>query len=93
VLLVLANQDFYYREYSDTRRRWNSRAARAGRGGHANAVRSTRQLRAGERQRIVQPDLALADASASNYSAIVFVGGWGARSTSTPSPALRQPGV
>ena len=64
VLLVIANRDFYYQEYADTRRGLEERgvAVQGADGG------------------VVTPDVAIADADAADYSAIVFVGGWGASS-------------
>lgn len=81
VLLVVANQDFYFKEYADTR------AALVGAGltvKVAAATKTTARPHANSGQVYptgnLTPDLALADASASNYSAVVFVGGWGASS-------------
>src|SRR5262245_48111088 len=80
VLMVIANRDFYYQEYGETR---NS-LAEAGVGvvvaatsedtaiPHANSGQSEAGV-SGE----VTPDIALADVNPANYSAIVFVGGWG----------------
>jgi putative intracellular protease/amidase len=78
VLMVIANQDFYYREYSETRQE----LLRAGvQVRVAAATRSLARPHANSGQGadggFVMPDLTLAEAQASNYSAIVFVGGWG----------------
>lgn len=79
VLVIIANHHFYYKEYGDTRKA-------------LEAAGYTVQVGAGAKQPcdphpntgegadhgIVNPDIALPDADASNYSAIAFVGGWGA---------------
>jgi putative intracellular protease/amidase len=79
VLLVIANNDFYYTEYSEPRAQFEAAGipvvVAAGRRElstpHANSGQ-------GSTSGQVMPDIALADANATNYSAIVFVGGWGA---------------
>lgn len=79
VLMVIANNDFYYQEYADPRAQFEANGIRvvvaAGRRElstpHANSGQ-------GSSSGQVMPDITLADANASNYSAIVFVGGWGA---------------
>jgi putative intracellular protease/amidase len=79
VLLVIANQDFYYREFSDTR----SSLEASGLAVKVAAAAATRCFPTpGTGQPAgwntgVMPDLPLASASSSDYSAIVFVGGWG----------------
>ncbi len=81
VLMVIANQDFYYQEYADTRASLEAAGLEVvvaatttdPSAPHANSGQ-------GAGSGIVTPDLALADASANDYSAIVFVGGWGAAS-------------
>ncbi len=80
VLMVIADQqDFYYREYSDTRASLESQGLRV-----VVAATSTNTSYAhpgtGQTDGIgaVNPDVALANVDASQYSAIVFVGGWGA---------------
>lgn len=78
VLMVIANRDFYYREYADTRRGLEANgvpvqvaaATRTASYPHANSGQGADGGR-------VMPDIAIADADASDYSAIVFVGGWG----------------
>ncbi|HZI75742.1 MAG TPA: hypothetical protein VFD73_17310, partial [Gemmatimonadales bacterium] len=79
VLLVIANQDFFYREYSETRRSLEA-------SGLAVQVAAPTTLRCtpapGTGQPAggdggVTPNLTVARARASDYSAIVFVGGWG----------------
>lgn len=75
VLLVIASQDFNYREYADTRAALQARGLKV-------------VVAAGQREparpqgfgATVRPDLALSDVQSSDYSAIVFVGGWGASS-------------
>lgn len=81
VLMVIANQDFYYQEYADTRASLEAAGLEVIVAAtttdpstpHANSGQ-------GAGSGIVMPDLALADAHAGDYSSIVFVGGWGAAS-------------
>ena len=81
VLMVIANQDFYYREYSETR----TSLLQAGIKVTVAAARRVQSYpHSGSGQGtdggVVMPDIDLASANAANYSAIVFVGGWGASS-------------
>jgi putative intracellular protease/amidase len=79
VLMVIADQrDFYYQEYNDTRNSLEQAglavdvAATTTRPSvpHANSGQ-------GSASGVVTPELQLDSAKASDYSAIVFVGGWG----------------
>jgi putative intracellular protease/amidase len=79
VLLVIANQDFYYREYSDTRQAleqagFQVRVA----AGMRSVCRPHANSGQGADGGLVMPDLAVTDAQAVGYSAVVLVGGWGA---------------
>jgi putative intracellular protease/amidase len=81
VLLVIANRDFYYQEYAETRL-----GLEAG-GAEVVVAAGSRSLCTphwgsgqGADGGYVMPDVAITDAGASDYSAIVFVGGWGASS-------------
>lgn len=75
VLMVIANQDFYYQEYSETR----ASLEREGMQVVVAAGTTERAIPHGRNPRwIVRVDRALADVDTSDYSAIVFVGGWGA---------------
>ncbi|TWT38707.1 hypothetical protein [Blastopirellula retiformator] len=78
VLMVIANQDFYYQEYADTR------ASLEAAGISVVVAAATMDIATphsgsgeGPDGGLVQPDLTLFDASAVDYSTIVFVGGWG----------------
>ena len=80
VLLVVADrQDFYYREYSETRQSLEN----AGLTVHVAASTTqptfphpgTGQAPGTSGQ--VNPDLALSSVQSANYSAMVFIGGWG----------------
>lgn len=78
VLMVIANQDFYYKEYADTRQ--SLEAA----GLEVTVAAATTQTAVphwnsgqGWMSGEVVPDVALTAVDASDYSAIVFVGGWG----------------
>ncbi|MCA9205179.1 MAG: DJ-1/PfpI family protein, partial [Planctomycetales bacterium] len=77
VLLVIANRDFYYREYADPR----AELERAGiRVVVASATKGDCFPHPGSGQTgdgRVSADIALADAKAADYDAIVFSGGWG----------------
>ncbi len=79
VLMVIADQDFYYREYGDTRSALLERGV-----GVAVAATTTNlaipHANSGQpagASGAVAPDIALANADPADYSAIVFVGGWG----------------
>ena len=81
VLMVIANQDFYHREYYETR------ASLEAAGLEVVVAAATTQTATPHaisvvpgRQPNVDPDLALSDANADDYSTIVFVGGYGAAS-------------
>jgi putative intracellular protease/amidase len=74
VLMVIANQDFYYREYADTRASLEAEGMRV----VVAAATTQRAIPHGRNPRwVVQPDRAVRDVDAADYSAIVFVGGWG----------------
>jgi putative intracellular protease/amidase len=74
VLMVIANQDFYYREYADTRASLEDEGMRV----VVAAATTQRAIPHGRNPRwLVQPDRALLDVDAADYSAVVFVGGWG----------------
>lgn len=81
VLMVIANQDFYYQEYGDTRASLEAQGLEV-----VVAATTTEVARPhansgqGADGGFVRPDLALTDVEAEDYSAIVFVGGWGASS-------------
>lgn len=79
VLIVIANQDFFYREYADPRQELERAgiqvevaAARKG------ACRPHANSGQGNDGGTVQADLALADVKPERYAAILFAGGWGA---------------
>jgi len=78
VLIVIANDGFFYREYADPRQELEragftvevAAARRAPCLPHANSGQ-------GGSKGIVTPDLAIADANPDRYRAILFSGGWG----------------
>src|SRR5262245_3001521 len=75
VLMVIANQDFYYKEYADTRTSLESEGMRV----VVAAATTQRAIPYGRNPRqVVQPNRAVAEVDAADYSAVVFVGGWGA---------------
>lgn len=78
VLMVLADQqDFYYQEYGDTRIGLEANGATV-RVAAATTNPTFPHPGTGETgSGMVVPNIALADVDASDYSAIVFVGGWG----------------
>lgn len=81
VLLVIADQqDFYYREYADTRTAVEAQGVgvvvAATTTNPSTPHANTGQL-TGTPGTVV-PDVALANVDAADYSAIAFVGGWGA---------------
>lgn len=77
VLMVIANQDFYHAEYA------TSRASLEAQGLEVVVAATTTDVARPQGSGSVgqvEPDLALSDVNADDYSAIVFVGGWGASS-------------
>ncbi|MCA8993279.1 MAG: DJ-1/PfpI family protein [Planctomycetaceae bacterium] len=81
VLMVIANQDFFYREYGDPR----AELERAGvqvvvAAGRKAPCRPHGGSGQGTDGGVVQPDVAIADVKAADYDAILFSGGWGASS-------------
>ncbi len=78
VLLVLANDGFYYREYSETRLGLENQGLEvvitAGNLDWCYPHANTGQ---GAENGWIMPDLALADVDAADYAAIAFIGGWG----------------
>lgn len=77
VLMVIANQDFYYQEYGDTRASLESEGLDVVVAATTTEIARPHPARHGG---LVEPDVALADVEADDYSAIVFVGGWGSAS-------------
>ncbi len=80
VLMVVADkQDFYYREYAETRQALEERGLTVV---VAATTRDTTYPHPGTGQGAtsgaVTPDLALSDVNPNLYSSIAFVGGWGA---------------
>jgi len=78
VLIVIANEGFFYREYNDPRKEleragFNVEVAAARRA----PCRPHNNSGQGGSNGIVNPDLAIADVDASRYRAILFSGGWG----------------
>lgn len=78
VLIVIANEHFFYREYSEPKQELE----RAGiavdvAAGRKSACRPHQGTGEGADGGVVQPDLAIAEADASRYDAILFSGGWG----------------
>lgn len=77
VLLVLANRDFYAPDY------FPLRAALSAEGIPVRVAATTTGPavpHGGNPDDVVRPDIALASVEAADYSAIAFVGGWGASS-------------
>ena len=78
VLIVIANRDFFYREYAEPR----AELERAGikvtvaAGQRAPCAPHSGSGEGADRG-VVRPDLALADVKAADYDAILFSGGWG----------------
>jgi putative intracellular protease/amidase len=81
VLMVIANRDFYYQEYGDTRQSLEEAGLKVEVAATSTAVSSPHASSGqGSGSGLVTPDISLSEADASNYSAIVFVGGWGSSS-------------
>ena len=77
VLIVIANRDFFYREYNDPRQALERAGiaveVAAGRKQTCRPHSNSGQQGSGE----VMPDLAIADVDPARYDAIMFSGGWG----------------
>ncbi|MDA1166121.1 MAG: DJ-1/PfpI family protein [Planctomycetota bacterium] len=77
VLIVIANEDFFYREYNEPRLAFERAGiaveVAAGQKRTCRPHSNSGQEGSGE----VMPDLAIADADVSRYDAIMFSGGWG----------------
>ena len=93
VLIVIANQDFFYREYADPR----AQLERAGIAVEVAAGRRTvcrPHANSGQRgDGSVMPDLALADVDVSRFDAIMFSGGWGSSMYQYAFPGRYRKGV
>lgn len=93
VLLVLANRDFFYREYADPRARLEANGYRVVVGAGTRDVctpHSNSGQGAGNGR--VRPDVALSAVNADDYAAICFAGGWGASSYQFAVPHRYQVG-
>jgi putative intracellular protease/amidase len=78
VLMVIANQDFCYQEYADPRAELEAAGLRVVvAAATLTPARPHVGVCAGAIPMNVTPDLRIADARAADYSAVVFVGGWG----------------
>jgi putative intracellular protease/amidase len=79
ILMVISNNDFYYKEYADPRAEFEAAGipvvVAAGQRFLSTPHANTGQ---GASSGAVMPDLTLDQANAADYSAIVFVGGYGA---------------
>ena len=77
VLIVIANNDFFYREYADPRQELERAGfevvVAAGRREPSRPHNGSGQSGDG----VVRPDVALSDVKADDFQAIVFSGGWG----------------
>lgn len=86
---MIANRDFYFKEYADPRAEFE----RAGlevrvAAGTLQTCHPHPESGQGELNGDVMPDLTIAEANASHYSTIVFVGGWGASSYQYAYPGV-----
>lgn len=78
VLMVIANQDFYYREYGVTRAELEAAGVPVRVAAGTTAVSYPHPNSGqGSGNGAVRPDLALSEVNSQDYSAILFVGGWG----------------
>jgi putative intracellular protease/amidase len=77
VLLVIPSRDVWYQEYARVRKELAARGLPVvvAAGGRADAIPQEPGLR-----RVVTPDVDVSEVSGVDYSAVVFVGGWGASS-------------
>jgi putative intracellular protease/amidase len=77
VLMVIANRDYWYQEYASLRSVLEQRGLQV----VVAAASLSDTVAQGKRLKVpIRADVALTDADAADYSAIVFVGGWGASS-------------
>lgn len=78
VLMVIANRDFFYREWADPKAELE-RAGFTVETAAAQKVESRPHPNSGQGDDggVVMPDVALADVEVDRYEAIVFSGGWG----------------
>ena len=80
-LIVIANQDFFYREYADPREELEKAGIRVTvAAGTKSPCRPHPNSGQGNRSGIVQPDIALKDVNVKDYDAVLFSGGWGSSS-------------
>ncbi len=77
VLLVIANQDFFYREYFDPRQQLERAGITVEVAAGEKSVCRPHHNSGQQGNGTVMPDLAIAEADASRYDAIMFSGGWG----------------
>jgi putative intracellular protease/amidase len=78
VLIVIANNDFFYREYAEPRAELERAGIRVTvAAGRRAASRPHHSSGEGADGGVVTPDIALKDVKASDYDAILFSGGWG----------------
>lgn len=81
VLMVIANQDFYHREYFETRESLEAAGLEVVVAAATTETATPHAISVVEgREPNVDPDLALSDVKAEDYSSIVFIGGYGAAS-------------
>lgn len=78
VLIVIANQDFFYREYSEPRQELERAGIKVSvAAGRKSVCRPHQGTGEGADGGAVTPDLAIADVRATEFDAILFSGGWG----------------
>lgn len=78
VLIVIANQDFFYREYADPREELERAGIRVTvAAGERRASRPHQNSGEGPDGGVVMPDLALSNVRMADYDAVLFSGGWG----------------
>ncbi|MCC9602514.1 DJ-1/PfpI family protein [Stieleria sp. JC731] len=81
VLMVIANQDFYHREYYESRESIEAAGLEVVVAAATTETATPHAISVVEgREPNVEPDLALSDVNAEDYSTIVFIGGYGAAS-------------
>jgi putative intracellular protease/amidase len=73
VLMVIADQDFYYQEYGDTRVSLEAQGLEV-----IVAATTTEVARPHGNASHVEPDISLRDVNPEDYSGVVFIGGYGA---------------
>lgn len=78
VLFVVAHKDFYFQEYNDPKQSLAARSIKVVVASQRDTCVPHPNTGQGSSDGVIKSDVLLKDVKADDYSAIVFVGGWGA---------------